>query len=341
MKRLICILAALSAFALMISGCAGSAPKNGAYPMEPAGYNSKLDGVLPAPIDEQAYTTSAPSSESGEQPVFDGRKLIRDAELSIQTLEFDALLSELNRRTAELGGYVESSSTSGRSYYDARSLRRADIVLRIPSERLDEFLGAVNEICNVTSSFEKVQDVTSQYIDLEARLASLRTEYDSLLGLLEKADSLDSIITLQNRLSDVRYSIESYEAQKRSFDGRVAYSSVTMQIREVERETAVGKESFSGEVSRRFSESLSDIGGGFTRFAAWLLGEFPRILLVLIIAAAIVLAIVFLIRRLSRSTAKRESSSAAEREINAAELEGNAAELDESRDRQTSDTEQG
>lgn len=301
MKKLLSLFAALCLLVPILYGCAKPAQQNAYSPGE-LSYSGKLDGLSPSQ-DAVSANESRPSGESGELLALEGRKLIRDAELSIQTLEFDTLISELNRRTAELGGYVESSSVSGRSYYETGTLRRANVVLRIPAERLDDFLGALNEICNITDSSEKVQDVTSQYVDIEARLASLRTEYDALLDLLSKAESLDNILTLQERLSEVRYKIESYEAQKRSFDGRIAYSTVTLSIREVERETVTEKESFSKEVGRRFSESLSDIGSGFTRFAAWLLGEFPRIVLTLAIIAAAVFVIAFIVRKL-RGTPK-------------------------------------
>lgn len=311
-KLIVAIAAALVCACLVLTGCSKAynpAKDEGYYPGSAYQEAPKYDGA-----------DSAPGGEAAEA-VLANRKVILNASLTVQTLEFDEFIASVNARIAELGGYVQSSDVSGRGYYSSgRNMRSADITARIPAEKLDEFLAAVGEAGNVTSLTKGLDDVTDRYVDIEARLASLRTEYDTLLDLLSKAESLEDIIKLQDRLTDVRYEIETYEGKLRSYDSLIEFSTVTMDIIEVERETPVEEESFGSEVSRRFSESLSDVGEAFRDFGAWFIGNLPAILAVLVIFVALPLIIVLACvksarkraarRRLLKEQADREDNSA-------------------------------
>ena len=316
MKRSLLIIAVLLISAAMLfTGCKkASSPSMDRYDAESKNighFNGNIDYAAEAPV-----TTMMPSDPSGsdgsdvpsgQNDVFAGRKVIRNAELDIETLEFDNCVKAITAKALALGGYIQSNNVSSRGYYYG-DLRYAATVVRVPADKLDEFLSAVDGYGNITSRSEKVDDITDTYIDMDARLRSLRTEYDTLLGLLEKADSLENILVLQERLSEVRYEIESYEARLRSYDNLVAYSTVSMDIREVSRETVVEKETFGGEVSRRFKESLEDVIDGFRVFAAWLLGEFPRILMWLIFAVALpIVIVVIIVKSIKKGKAKRKA----------------------------------
>ena len=299
MKKTFCIiLCALLLSCTVFIGCAkhsGVSDYESYAPGEPGGQYSFNDG------------TSSSDAESAENPadVLAGRMIIRNADLTVQTLEFEEFMRSLNERIVSMGGYVQSNSVDGKSYYGGKSLRYAKMTVRIPAERLDEFLAEVDGLGNVIRSELGLADVTEQYTDSEARLSSLRTEYETLLGLLEKADSLDTILKLQNRLTEVRYNIESYEAKLRKYDNLIAYSTVNMSVSEVERETAVAEESFGEEVGRRFRESLEDVGDGIASFAKWFIGDLPRIIAVLVLIALPVAIALLIVRAIRRRREKR------------------------------------
>ena len=304
MKRIAIILTALLVFAALIfTGCSKGSSSNYLPSPHEAYYDSDV-----------SFNGNAGQNVQPEQPkddVLSNRKIIRNAELSVETLEFEDFLSTVTKRVSELGGYIESNSVDSRNYSKG-SLRTANTVVRIPAAKLDEFLNDINGLGNVIRREEGLSDVTSQYVDTEARIASLRTEYDTLLELLSQAESLDAIIQLQDRLTSVRYEIESYESRLRSYDELVDFSKVSMSIMEVERETAVEKESFGQEVSRRFSESLSDVGNGFANFAKWFLGEFPRIIVVLALLALPLIIVLIIIRSVKKRNAKRREKAMAQ-----------------------------
>lgn len=311
MKRiLIPTFAAMVAALMLLTACsAGKRAESGDYPNQwNADHLSQLEYGLEGLKDGANYAMNAlAQAEPGENSTLIGQKVIKDAELSVQTLDFDEFSSALNARILAIGGYIERNDVRGRSIYNEEALRYATMVLRVPAEKLDEFLGAVAGICNVLSRSESAVDITSQYVDTEAQLNSLRVEYDTLLGLLQNAESLDNIITLQDRLSNVRYRIESMESTLRSYDSLVAYSTVTLEISEVERETVVEKEGFGKEVGRRFNESLEDVGQGFRSFAVWFIGDLPHIVITLAIIGGIVFIVLFIIKMIKRGRAKRRA----------------------------------
>ncbi len=128
--------------------------------------------------------------------------------------------------------------------FDYSSSRSASYTLRIPSDKLDEFIDVVETLGNVTYKNESVDDVTLRYVDVDSHKKALETEQERLLALLEKAENVEDIITIENRLSDVRYELENYEIQIRLLDNQIDYSTVYVDISEVSRVTDTGKQGF-------------------------------------------------------------------------------------------------
>lgn len=200
------------------------------------------------------------------------RKLIRTVRMEMETLEFDALVETILARAEAQGGYVESSQINGnRYYYD--SSRYANITIRVPENKLDIFLAQLGEEATVTYKSEQAEDITLQYVDTQSRIKTLKIEQEKLFELLEKANTLDAIIMLENRLSEVRYQLENYEARLRVYDNQVSYSTVHLSINEVKRISAVQEETFGEKLKNGFMDSLYDIQDGFLRFVIWLVSN--------------------------------------------------------------------
>lgn len=218
-------------------------------------------------------------------------KIIRNVNLEVETQEFDILISSIDSNINHLGGYVESSNITGRRYYSDHSMRYGSIVARIPKDRLNEFLNTVDDISNVVSRYETTKNVTIEYVDVESHKKALEIEQERLLALLEKVETLEDIITLEGRLSTVRYELESYEAQLRTFDNLVEYSTVTMNIQEVERMTAVAEKKLSvwDRIKTGFGDTMFNIGVGLQNFLVWFLVNLPYLLIWAFIIAVIVI----------------------------------------------------
>ena len=284
------------------------------YEMEaPAAMADEDYGGVEAKAAGKVSTATTAAKENGESANLTGnaagRKIIKNGDLSIQTREFDEFLTNLNRSILAVGGYVEASSINGNSYNKNR-MRSADVTARIPADQLDAFCDQVSELGNVTYKNLYTRDVTLTYVDLESHVKALRTEQQTLMDLLAKAEKVEDIILIQNRLSDVLYEIESYESTLRTFDDQIAYSSVHLSIQEVQRETAVEKETAGQEIARRFKENLEDVKEGFARFGINFVSDLPVIIVWVVFLGIIVCVVVLIVKGGARRKARREKRKA-------------------------------
>ena len=254
--------------------------------------------------------TNKGTAEDISQTAASHQKLIRTVSMDVETKEFDSLMSAIQDKTGELGGYIENmDSYNGSRYSGNHNVRNATLQVRIPQNKLELFLSTVSDEANVVRRSENVTNVTLNYLDIQSHKESLQIEQERLLVLLERAEILEDIITLENRLSNVRYEIESMEKKLRSFDNQVEYSTVNLTVREVQELTVVVEEEETTwqRITRGFRESLADIGNGFTELIIWFVVSAPY----LIIWGIVIAAIVFFIKwRIRCSRKKREKKAA-------------------------------
>lgn len=252
---------------------------NGFYGYEEAKEAAALDMEADALEDGEGGNPSSPEI-SGQE--LSSRKLIKTVSLTMETKTFDTLKKQLEESIASFGGYVEQSS------YDApggQSCRYYYLCVRIPSDHLDDFVDKTGTLGTVTNQSEDVQDVTLDYVDKAAYKDSLRTEYERVMELLEQAKDLEQILALESKLSDLRYEINSYESQLRTYDNQIDYSTVNINIREVEYEKGT-----SGTIGSRikdgFQSSLYGVRDFFVNAFVFLVSNLP--VLGLLAAAAVV-----------------------------------------------------
>ncbi|MBR4940664.1 MAG: DUF4349 domain-containing protein, partial [Clostridia bacterium] len=157
------------------------------------------------------------------------RKLIYHVNYSLETKTFDSSVTSLLALTESLGGYTESSDTRGGN----GSERYATYVLRIPSEKLTDFIAGVGNIGSILSESLSTEDVTLEYVDIESHLTSLRAQETRLLELLSEAKDLSEVLMIEESLTGVRYEIESYTTRLNTISSLVSYSTVTVSLREV------------------------------------------------------------------------------------------------------------
>lgn len=305
-KVLACVLSGI--LAVSIFGCGSksmmateSAMENAAY--DDMAYDSGYDTTESASAEEAG--SGAVTSENGIEEVQEtDRKLIRNVNLSLQTKEFDTVLDNMSQKIKDLGGYIQDSSVWGSSS-DYSSSRSASYTLRIPSDKLDEFIDVVETLGNVTYKNESVDDVTLRYVDVESHKKALETEQERLLALLEKAENVEDIITIENRLSDVRYELENYESQIRLLDNQIDYSTVYVDVSEVSRVTDTGKQGFFEEVASRFSDSVYVVLMGLRGFAIGILGSLP----ILVVWGVILAVVVILLRKFVFKKSKKNKKN--------------------------------
>lgn len=290
---------------LMLMGCGAgsdigsSANSMAAVEATKASFQQYAEGVNDGGIYEAAdYERTSESSLTEEAAV--GRKLIKTVSMNVETEEFDELVSKLKQRVGELGGYIEKSEMRGNAYYS--DSRWADITIRVPSDKLEGFVNEVAQISNITWKSENVDDITLNYVDVESRKNALEIEQERLLALLEIAESVEDVIAIESRLSEVRYEMQSYASQLLVYDNQVDYSTIYLSISEVQRLTPQEKPGMLERIATGFADNLSG--------AAALIENVIVAVIVLIpywgVMVALVLAVVFICKGISKLEKKKK-----------------------------------
>ena len=234
------------------------------------------------------------SSSAGEYQ----RKIIKTVNMNAETKEYDKALTAIANIIAAQGGYVEASSTNGQSYNNYGTYRRyASYTIRIPAENLDAFLGGIGEFLNITNNNASQNDVSGKYYDIVSRLETLEAEKTALMAMYEKAESIDYMLQVQQRLYDVIEEIEAYTTTLKYYDGQVSYSTVHLNVNEVIEYTDVTDPITYGErMAETFKESWKDFAEGCQDFSIWFVGAIPTILVLAVIGGCIAGIVVLILR---------------------------------------------
>ena len=315
-KKIFALLLAILCAVSIFSACGASeasdrAPEEMMEETSASGLQNKYSYTLNESITTDAVTTQSSTADSAltnnESTLQLGtpdptRKLIYYVSYTLETKTFDDSVTKLLALTDSLGGYTESSETPGGN----GSERYTTYVLRIPSEKLQDFISSVGTIGSIQHESLTSEDITLEYVDVESRLTTLRAKEARLTELLSQAESLEDILKIEDSLNDVRYEIESATSRLNTMTSLVSYSTVTVSLNEVIEYTPVVKTplTFGEKLSREFSDSIERVWDGFQNFTIWFLGNIVEIVLVLLLVAAVVflhvLVIKLIIRRIRR-----------------------------------------
>lgn len=289
-KVLVFLLALL--LTLSLAGCGASGSKNG--------YDYDSAETPPQSAAEAGdYAESTDNALSPDEIAQTSRKLIYNAHISAETKEFDKAKDELDGLITEFGAYIQASDISGQGYEESRQRRYLDYTIRVPAESLQGFMSRMEEIVNVVSNSMDMDDVTGAYIDAEARRNSLEKEEERLLELLEQAATVDEVLMIEDRLSNVRYEIESLASQLKTYDNEVAYSTVYFSLRDVTEYTS------GTSFGARMGEAFSGGWDSFVNVVQNLLIALIWMLPFLLICAVVVLVIVLCVKRSNKKRRAR------------------------------------
>lgn len=279
-----------------VTGC-GAMPRN--YAGSDRAYDKAMaPAAVPAPsaptsnmsmqqeMTEDSGRGTAYAAAEEVPPGTGQRFIIQNAHLHLEIRDIDETVAALQELTDKAGGYVAS-----REIYNVSEERRAgNVSLRVPADRFSALLSGIRDLGKMKNERVYTDDVTMQYIDLEARIANLAAQEKRLRELLEKAESIEDIMQVERELGRIRGDLEAMEGNFRYLRERVQYS--TLDIRLVERDvrTLVVDDKFGG-----FGERLLNLLAlntnrfleGFTGFVIVAIGSLPIIVPLLIIAILI------------------------------------------------------
>lgn len=151
------------------------------------------------------------------------QKIYYTVNISLKTDDVNETVNSLFSKVNELNGYMANSNITN----DGSS----SVVFRVPTKDLFTFLNYIesdgNEIVNKTIN---TNDITSNYNRVEARLEVLKASKSSYLNMLEKANNVNEIISIQNKIEDLETEILELEMKKASYDNLLDYSTITINL---------------------------------------------------------------------------------------------------------------
>lgn len=285
LKKVLAVLLTFMMIAALFAGC-------GAASMDKAENGFAAEAPM-APAPEMDF--AADSLTSGEMPQTElpaDQKIITTIRMDAETEDMDPLLNGINAKVAELGGYMETQEIYNGSTYNSYRYRHAYLTVRIPAQSLNDFVEHVGENANVVSSNTSTENVTLSYIATESRIKALETEQARLLELLAKAENMEDLLLIESRLTEVRTELEQVNSVLRSYDNRINYSTIHLNIEEVKEYTETKEpETFWERISSGFVNSMKNVGNGIVNFVVFLIVAFPYFLPFIVIAVVIIVII--------------------------------------------------
>jgi len=257
---------------------------------------SKSDNAMAgnAAMDMESDGLTAEGSAPQKQVLPAKQKLIRKVWIDAETEAMDELLVKVETRIGELDGYVEERQVYNGSAYSGRRYRHADLTIRIPAEKLEDFTDDVAQISNITSTNETTDDVTLSYVATESQKIALETEQTRLLELLAKAETMADILKIEERLTQIRGQLESIISQLRVYDNQVNYSTIHLSISEVTEYTDTTEpETLWDRIVEGSAASWKAFGRFMENLLVFIIVSIPFLLPI----AAIIVLIVFLKKR--------------------------------------------
>lgn len=332
LSRILALLLATAILALSLGACAASTKSAYSAASDTASYAPETPMEEPAAEEkmetseaEDAYegsalsmTTEVQENSAPEAASTDvASKIIYSADLEAQTTDFDTAIATLEQQISAFGGFIERSDVRGDTRYNNDGTtsvinRWAYYTIRVPASQFEAFLHQTEGIGNVTSLSRYAENVTSQYTDYEARLSSLRTQEERLLSMLEKTEDVESLIALEQRLADVRYETESIERNLRNLDLQISYSTVNLNLEEVEiyTPTVSVQRTFGEKLSDAFSDGWRSFVRGLQYFCIDLASMLPGLVLFILIVFAAVVLVRKIIRKVKSRREAKEAPSA-------------------------------
>ena len=293
-KTLSLLLAVLLVFAL----CAcGSADSTSSAPS--AAYDRvSTETAYPAEAPEEDYGGFAVAggtqleTGSGAAPEGSPEKLIYSASATVETTEFDRTIEKLSALVEQYGGFVESSSINGSNYYTQSrgysSERYASYVIRVPSGKFSALMGSLSTLGNVPYSHTYTENITAQYYDTDARLTAYQTQEARLLEMMEAAETVEDLIAIEEKLTELRYQIESLQSTLKNWDRQVAYSTLDLEVQEVIEYTPESRMSYGQELALALTNGLRRTGEFFKDLLLAIVGALPALVILAVVLAILI-----------------------------------------------------
>jgi hypothetical protein len=180
------------------------------------------------------------------------RKIVRNAELSLESASPEETQQKIAAAVESAGGcVVESQQRSSERNSSTRDI--VSMTLRVPAEKFADVVGEIRKTADrVIVETVKGQDVTEEFVDIEARLAAKKALEQQFIEIMKRANSVEDALNVQRQLAEVRGEIEQIEGRKHFLENQASLSTIKVEIR-----TPAAFSAYSAGFSNRLTEALS------------------------------------------------------------------------------------
>lgn len=230
--------------------------------------------------------------ESGYDDMFsyDGEKryddkLVYTCSLSIETLDYDSSIKSIKEKVKQADGFIAAENEYDDAYgwyyadyVDAHD-RRMDMEVRVPSDKYEGFLASLDGDGKVVSRSSSVDNISRQYYDTEAVIESLKVQEERLLGMMDAAETIEDMVTVEKRLTEVQTQLNQYRTSLSVMQSDVDYSTVHINVSEVYEYTPdVHTDTFFDRLRNTVSDAVKDLGDILEGLLFFLILLVPRVL---------------------------------------------------------------
>ena len=265
-----------------------------------------------APKSTSANLLTDSPSETGTdngQSIEQGRKIVYTAYVNLESLKFSESYEQIKDLVSLNLGYISQSDYNGNNISGSSQSRRCTVVVRIPCDKYSEFVKALEDTGNVTRFNESTSDVTNEYYDYTTRINTLKAYEERLLELLAEASNIETMLKIEEKLSDVRYEIERYQTYLMNLEDRVDYSTVTINLREVVIYSDT-EENFGSQIVNAFVTGWNILCTVLGYLIMFIVGALPA----LVVCGVIVIVIILIVRAVKKKKKKKAAVQSAQTE---------------------------
>lgn len=261
-----------------------------------AGDSAAPEAPMEAPSAGGRGETGSLNEGAVAQPLPEESMIIYTGDISIVVADTEAAAADIEALATGMGGRVVSSSF----YQSSQGALAGSITIRVPVERFDEAMNRIQEMAvEVRRADRSSEDVTEEYVDLQARLENLEATADRVRSFLDQAETVEEALAVNQELSRLEEEIEAYKGRIQYLENRADFSTITVSLTpdELAQPIEVGGWRLGG-AAREAVEALLGALQGVARILVWIVVFLLPLAIIILLPLAVIIRLV--LRRMGR-----------------------------------------
>ena len=278
------------------------------YDGEGAGYmasNAKTGGGSTINARENSAQAPAEPNPSEDESAITGEMLVYRASMTLETLTYEDTLKAIREHIEKNQGIIENEyeydNDNSWYYTDGRgrsSNRSISITLRVPTKNFNTFLNDMEGTAKVASRNQSVENIARRYSDNSIEIEALEKQQERLLEMMDKAQTIDEMVIVEDRLSEVQTELNMKKSYRSTMDTDVKYSTIDLTLKEVQKYTPVQHQ---GIVITGFWEKVVETVKDSWTYFVYFLEELALVLIRILPFALLIALVIYLIKLYRKS----------------------------------------